>query len=136
MIIHQAEVRSGDRSAIREQYPLVPDWESRFESRVRKSPSYPQLLAQYTTAMLPDPDDLADKSKGLLSNLKKKIFRPNRSNFQCNMALDFMPLRRVITLDLQIQLREGTDYVYFGAFGNEFNPASLVKIQKTLKDYG
>lgn len=49
--------------------------------------------------------------------------------------MDFIPLRRVRILDLQLQLREDTDYVCFGKFGNHFNPSHLERIQQTLNEY-
>ncbi|KAH8646534.1 hypothetical protein BGZ60DRAFT_424204, partial [Tricladium varicosporioides] len=98
--------------------PWSLDWNSRFEQllielRQQKAPLYSNLLVQYATALIPrTEDDLDDKR-----------------------SLHFMSLRRVRILDLQVQLRDYTNYMCFGRFGQRFKPCDLEKIYEIVKEY-
>ena len=126
------------------QNPWAEDWNKRLREllvELTEPPhlhrlSYPQLLAKYTAKMTHLPSDPLSTGLARFFPLFNLNLRPERSEFQHTIKLDFMPLQRVGILDLQIRLREDTDYVCFGRFGNGFNPASLAKIQQTLKEYG
>ncbi|KAH6672331.1 hypothetical protein B0J14DRAFT_71283 [Halenospora varia] len=135
----EGDIKLEEKERRQEYYFSRSHWIPRYERLLRKlldsdDVSYARLLALYTEAMLPISENL-ENDGGRRLPLSGKTKYHQRKDFQQSVSLDFIPLRRVRILDLQLRLREDTDYVCFGKFGNHFNPSHLERIQQTLNEY-
>jgi hypothetical protein len=141
MVLVDKDKLGNQRGSSQEQYIWFMNWEPRFREMVKTlndmpTLSYAQLLAHYAAALIPRSEGVDERRKKVTWFSFLPHSRPQQAEFKQTVTLDFLPLRRVRILDLQIQLREDTDYVCFGRFGKDFEPSNLAKIQNTLKEYG
>ncbi|KAF4635736.1 hypothetical protein G7Y89_g2354 [Cudoniella acicularis] len=128
--------RLKSQRAILEDNSWLEDLTPRLELMVLKlkgqrTLSYAQLISEYTKALIPEIESLEIKPTSRFKSIYTQL---NRPCLQLSIPLHFMQLRRIRILDLQIQIREGVNFLCSRKFGKDFDHSNLAKWQQTMQD--